>query len=373
MADFDAFVARAGELGLEVALDLALQASPDHPWVDRAPRVVHHQGRRQHRLRGEPAQEVPGHLPAQLRQRPRGHLRRGAAHRAAVDGPRGADLPGGQPAHQAAARSGSGCSRRSDRTDPDVLFLAEAFTRPAMMHALAEIGFHQSYTYFTWRNTAGELTELPARAVRARGRLHAAELLRQHPGHPAPSTCSTAARPRSRCARCWPPCCPRPGACTPATSCARTSQPRPGSEEYLDSEKYQYRPRDWAGAQAAGATLAPFLARLNAIRRAHPALHWLRNLRFHHADQPDLLCFSKRDGADAAGTDGHRAGRRESRPARATRGHRLAGYAGARPGSQRSSSWSQTSCPASRTGGGRPTTCASTRRWCPPISSPSRS
>ena len=69
--DFDAFVARAGELGLEVALDLALQAAPDHPWVQEQPGMVHHPGGRQHRLRREPAEEVPGHLPAQLRQRPR--------------------------------------------------------------------------------------------------------------------------------------------------------------------------------------------------------------------------------------------------------------------------------------------------------------
>ena len=78
-ADFDAFVARAGELGLEVALDLALQAAPDHPWVTSNPRVVHHPRRRHHRLRREPAEEVPGHLPGQLRQRPQRHLPRGPA------------------------------------------------------------------------------------------------------------------------------------------------------------------------------------------------------------------------------------------------------------------------------------------------------
>ena len=70
---------------------------------------------------------------------------------------------------------------------------------------------------------------------------------------------------------------------------------RPGSEEYLDSEKYQYRPRDWSRAYAGPAGIAAYITRLNAIRKAHPALHWLRNLRFHHVDQPELLCFSKRD------------------------------------------------------------------------------
>jgi len=70
---------------------------------------------------------------------------------------------------------------------------------------------------------------------------------------------------------------------------------RPGSEEYLDSEKYQLRPRDWAGAEAAGRSLAPYLRRLNEIRRAHPALQQLRTLRFHAVDNPNLICFSKTD------------------------------------------------------------------------------
>jgi starch synthase (maltosyl-transferring) len=69
---------------------------------------------------------------------------------------------------------------------------------------------------------------------------------------------------------------------------------RPGSEEYLDSEKYQYRARDWDAAARDGLGIAPFIADLNRIRNSHLALRWLRNLRFHHVDQPELICFSKR-------------------------------------------------------------------------------
>jgi len=76
------------------------------------------------------------------------------------------------------------------------------------------------------------------------------------------------------------------------------------SEEYLDSEKYQYRPRDWDAARTAAASIAPLLTRLNMIRKSHPALHYLRNLRFHHADQPELLCFSKSSGWPASGPPG---------------------------------------------------------------------
>jgi starch synthase (maltosyl-transferring) len=70
---------------------------------------------------------------------------------------------------------------------------------------------------------------------------------------------------------------------------------RPGAEEYIDNEKYQLRPRDWAAAEKAGESLAPFLARLNAVRRDNPALHWLRNLHFHDVDNDNVLCWSKRD------------------------------------------------------------------------------
>ena len=114
--------ARPRAQGLEVALDLALQCAPDHPWVTRAPGVVHHAARRHHRVRGEPAEEVPGHLPGQLRQRPGGHPGRGAAGRAALDRAGRQDLPGGQPAHQAARLLGladrRGQGRRPGRALP---------------------------------------------------------------------------------------------------------------------------------------------------------------------------------------------------------------------------------------------------------------
>ena len=73
---------------------------------------------------------------------------------------------------------------------------------------------------------------------------------------------------------------------------------RPGSEEYLDSEKYQYRPRDWTAAAHHGHTLIPYLTRLNEIRREHRALQQLRNLRFHHVDDDSVIAFSKKDGDD---------------------------------------------------------------------------
>jgi starch synthase (maltosyl-transferring) len=300
MADFDAFVARAGELGLEVALDLALQASPDHPWVIKHPEWFTTRADGSIAYAENPPKRYQDIYPVNFDNDPEGiyaevlrTVRLWMDHGVRifrVDNP-----------HTKPLRFWERLLADIGRTDPDVLFLAEAFTRPAMMHALAMIGFHQSYTYFTWRNTAGELTgylrELsgPAAAyMRPNFFVNTPDILGHYLQHAGPAAFAVRAVLAAMLSPTW-------GVYSGYELC-ENEPAAPGSEEYLNSEKYQYRPRDWAGAQAAGATLAPFLARLNRIRRAHPALQELRNLRFHHADQPDLLCFSKvADGADAAG------------------------------------------------------------------------
>ncbi|HEX6858193.1 MAG TPA: alpha-1,4-glucan--maltose-1-phosphate maltosyltransferase [Streptosporangiaceae bacterium] len=300
MADFDAFVARAGELGLEVALDLALQASPDHPWVIKHPEWFTTRADGSIAYAENPPKRYQDIYPINFDNDPEGiyaevlrTVRLWMDHGVRifrVDNP-----------HTKPLRFWERLLADIGRTDPDVLFLAEAFTRPAMMHALAMIGFHQSYTYFTWRNTAGELTgylrELagPAAAyMRPNFFVNTPDILGHYLQHAGPAAFAVRAVLAATLSPTW-------GVYSGYELC-ENEPAAPGSEEYLNSEKYQYRPRDWAGAQAAGATLAPFLARLNRIRRAHPALQELRNLRFHHVDQPDLLCFSKvADGADAGG------------------------------------------------------------------------
>jgi len=184
-----------------------------------------------------------------------------------------------------------------DSTDPDVIFLAEAFTRPPMMAALARVGFHQSYTYFTWRNSKPELqdylTELSADSssfLRPNLFVNTPDILHEYlqtsgrPGFKIRAVLAATLSPT------W-------GVYSGYELCEGTPV-RPGSEEYLNSEKYQLRPRDWAGAEAEGRSLAPFLARLNALRREHVALQELRNLKFHYADNPAVLCYSKRTAAD---------------------------------------------------------------------------
>ena len=211
-------------------------------------------------------------------------------------------------------RSGSGCSRRSARTDPDVLFLSEAFTRPAMMRGLGAVGFHQSYTYFTWRTAKWELEEY-LREVSPRVRPpDAAELLRQHPRHPArlPAVRRPGGvqDPRGRSRRR----ARRAGACTPATSSSSTS--RSSRAARSTSTRRSTRSGSATGTRAAaeGRTLAPYLTRLNEIRRAHPALQLLRNVAIHSSDDENVLVFSKHGTAPDGRRHRHRG--RQPRPAR---------------------------------------------------------
>jgi starch synthase (maltosyl-transferring) len=298
MADFDAFVARARELGLEVALDLALQASPDHPWVDKHPEWFTTRADGSIAYAENPPKKYQDIFPLNFDNDPEGIyaevnalVRRWMDHGVRifrVDNPHTKPLPFWQRLLADIAR-----------TDPDVIFLAEAFTRPAMMHTLAKIGFQQSYTYFTWRNSAAELTEYgqelagPAAAyMRPNFFVNTPDILGGYLQHAG----LTAFRVRAVLAAMMSPS----WGVYSGYELGENIPLVPGSEEYLDSEKYGYRPRDWDRAARLGLTIAPLLARLNAIRQAHPALHYLRNLRFHYSDQPEILCFSKHTRGDSA-------------------------------------------------------------------------
>jgi starch synthase (maltosyl-transferring) len=298
-ADFDAFVARARKLGLEVALDLALQASPDHPWVTEHPEWFTTRADGTIAYAENPPKKYQDIYPLNFDNDPEGIyaevsrvVRLWMDHGVRifrVDNPHTKPLPFWQRLLAEVAT-----------TDPDVVFLAEAFTRPAMMHALARIGFHQSYTYFTWRNTAAELTDYlrelagPAAAyMRPNFFVNTPDILCQYLQHAGPAAFRVRAVLAAMLSPSW--------GVYSGYELGENIPLVPGSEEYLDSEKYAYRPRDWDRAAELGLTLAPFLARLNEIRRAHPALHWLRNLRFHYSDQPDILCFSKRTSPQQSG------------------------------------------------------------------------
>jgi starch synthase (maltosyl-transferring) len=299
LEDFVAFVARARELGLEVAMDLALQASPDHPWVTKHPEWFTTKADGSIAYAENPPKKYQDIYPLNFDNDPAGiyaevnglvrYWMDQGVRIFRVDNPHTKPLPFWQRLLADIAA-----------TDPDVIFLAEAFTRPAMMHALAAIGFHQSYTYFTWRNTAGELTEYAAQLagesahyMRPNFFVNTPDILCQYLQHAGPPAFAVRAVLAAMLSPSW-------GVYSGYELCENIPLV-PGSEEYLDSEKYAYRPRDWDRADVLGLTIAPLLRRLNEIRQAHPALHWLRNLRFHYSDQPDILCFSKRTSPDFPG------------------------------------------------------------------------
>jgi starch synthase (maltosyl-transferring) len=295
--DFDEFVARTRELGMEIALDLALQTSPDHPWVSKHPEWFTMRADGTIAYAENPPKKYQDIYPLNFNRDPDGlyaevlrvvrHWMDHGVRIFRVDNPHTKPLPFWERLLGEIAG-----------TDPDVIFLAEAFTRPAMMHTLAKIGFHQSYTYFTWRNTASELTEYlqelagPAAAyMRPNFFANTPDILHEYLQHGGPPAFKVRAALAALLSPSW--------GIYSGYELSENVPVRPGSEEYLDSEKYAYRPRDWPAAERGPSGIAPFITRLNEIRKSHPALHWLRNLRFHHVDQPELICFSKRSERDA--------------------------------------------------------------------------
>jgi starch synthase (maltosyl-transferring) len=296
LEDFDRFVARARALGLEVALDLALQCSPDHPWVHKHPQWFHHRPDGTIAYAENPPKKYQDIYPLAFDADPDGLLaetlrvlRHWMAHGVRifrVDNP-----------HTKPVAFWEKVIAAVNATDPDVIFLAEAFTRPAMMHTLAQIGFQQSYTYFTWRTTKQELTDYltelsgdAAAYMRPNLFANTPDILHaylQHGGRPAFAVRAVLAATLS----------PAWGIYSGYELCENTPL-RAGSEEYLDSEKYQLKPRDWEAAEREGRTITPLITRLNDIRRRSPALRQLRDLHFHHADKEAVIAYSKRSGSN---------------------------------------------------------------------------
>ncbi|MFF0159496.1 alpha-1,4-glucan--maltose-1-phosphate maltosyltransferase [Streptomyces sp. NPDC005263] len=296
LEDFDWFVEQARDLGMEVALDFALQCSPDHPWVQKHPEWFHHRPDGTIAYAENPPKKYQDIYPIAFDADFEGLvaetlrvLRHWMAHGVRifrVDNP-----------HTKPVVFWERVIADINRTDPDVIFLAEAFTRPAMMHTLAQIGFQQSYTYFTWRTTKDELTEYltelsgeAASYMRPNFFTNTPDILHeylQHGGRPAFEVRAVLAATLS----------PTWGIYSGYELCENTPL-KEGSEEYLDSEKYQLKPRDWDTAEHEGRSLSPLITRLNTIRRANPALRQLRDIHFHQADKEAVIAYSKRQGSN---------------------------------------------------------------------------
>lgn len=294
--DFDAFVATMDDLGMELALDLALQAAPDHPWVAAHPEWFTTRADGTIAYAENPPKKYQDIYPLNFDNDPEGLyaeiervVRFWMAHGVRifrVDNP-----------HTKPLWVWERLIAAVNQTDPDVLFLAEAFTKPPMMRALAQVGFQQSYTYFTWRNDKASLEEYlselagpAAAAMRPNLFTNTPDILTEYLQRGGPHAFEIRAVLAATLS-------PTYGIYSGYELYEHVSL-RPGSEEYLDTEKFQYRPRDWAAAEASGYTLAPLLTRLNTIRREHPALQDLRSLRFHPTSNPHVIAYSKADRGD---------------------------------------------------------------------------
>ncbi|MEV8421556.1 alpha-1,4-glucan--maltose-1-phosphate maltosyltransferase [Streptomyces niveus] len=294
--DFDAFVAKAASLRMEIALDFALQCSPDHPWVKEHPEWFHHRADGTIAYAENPPKKYQDIYPIAFDRDMDGLvaetlrvLRYWMDHGVRifrVDNP-----------HTKPVVFWERVIADINASDPDVIFLAEAFTRPAMMHTLGAIGFQQSYTYFTWRTTKQELTdyltELSGEAasyMRPNFFVNTPDILHaylQDGGRPAFEVRAVLA---ATMVPSW--------GVYAGYELMENAPVKPGSEEYLHSEKYELRPRNWESAEREGRTIAPLITALNRIRRRHPALQQLRDIHFHHADNDAVIAYSKRSGPD---------------------------------------------------------------------------
>ena len=289
LEDFDHFVERAAELGLEVALDFAIQCSPDHPWVRAHPEWFFHRPDGTIKYAENPPKKYQdvyplnfhGADPGPLWDEMRRVVEFWVAHGVRtfrVDNP-----------HTKPVAFWEWLIASVQAARPDVIFLAEAFTRPKMMKVLAKAGFTQSYTYFTWRNEKRALTEYLEEITQP----PVAEYFRGHLWPNTPDILHETLQMGGRAAF-------KMRLVLAATlsslygiysgyELGENVPVREGSEEYLNSEKYEIKARDWG----APGSLVDFVTALNRIRRENPALHLSRNLRFYGADDPHIVWYGK--------------------------------------------------------------------------------
>jgi len=288
-ADFDRFVETARSVNLQVALDIAFQASPDHPWVREHPEWFRHRPDGSIKYAENPPKKYQDIYPLDFDSKDSAGLWQELKRVFLFWAGHGVTIFRVDNPHTKSFPFWEWCIAEVKREYPEAIFLSEAFTRPKVMRYLAKAGFTQSYTYFTWRNSALELrdylTELTRTEVREYMRpnffANTPDILHeylQHGGRPAFEVRLVLA---ATLAASY-------GIYSGYELCENLAV-RPGSEEYLDSEKYQIRIRDWN----APGNIKELIGRVNQIRREFPALQFNEGLQFHNTDNPTLLWFSK--------------------------------------------------------------------------------
>jgi starch synthase (maltosyl-transferring) len=294
MKDFENFVSAAKKAGLEIALDLALQTSPDHPWVKSNPQWFNKRADGTIAYAENPPKKYQDIYPINFDDDYEG-IRDEVLRIIRLWVSKGVKIFRVDNPHTKPVHFWQDLLDIVRRESPEVIFLAEAFTAPAMMHALGKAGFHQSYTYFTWRTSKTELTEYGREVAQQTSAffrpnfwVNTPDINPLHLQSGNPAMFALRAVLASTLTPSWG-----------MYAGYEIYEHRPfkeGGEEYLDSEKYEIKVRDWDGATKKGLTLAPFITQLNAIRKANPALQQLRNLVFHNTESEAIIAYSKREG-----------------------------------------------------------------------------
>ncbi|NUT33749.1 MAG: alpha-1,4-glucan--maltose-1-phosphate maltosyltransferase, partial [Hamadaea sp.] len=292
--DFAAYVATARDLGMDVAMELALQCSPDHPWLREHPEWFTVRPDGSIACAENPPRVWTDVHPLNFDTDPEGlyaEIRRvvgywiGLGVRAfRVDNP-----------HTKPAGFWHRLLWDVKAEHPDVLFLAEAFTRPAVQNGLSALGFTQSFTYFMWRDTKAELTAFGEQLARDAAILRPNLFPTNHDvlppalHHQGPAMFAIRAALAATLSPGW-------GVYSGYEICENRPA-TPGGYSHADAEKYELRHRDFAAARAGGHSVEEWITLLNRVRRRRPALQQLRTLRFHPAGDDAVIAYSKVDPA----------------------------------------------------------------------------
>jgi starch synthase (maltosyl-transferring) len=290
LEDFRHFVSKAGEHGLEVALDIAFQCTPDHPYAREHREWFRRRPDGTIQYAENPPKKYQDIYPLdfesadwralwqELKSVFQFWIDQGV-HIFRVDNPHTKPFPFWE-----------WVIREIKAQHPEVLFLAEAFTRPDVMYRLAKLGFSQSYTYFAWRNTKQELTDYFTELTQSDVRQYFRPNLWPNTPDILPEFLQVGGRPAFMIRLILAATLGASyGIYGPAFELGENVPIQPGSEEYMNSEKYELRHRDLNSPSS----LKDLVSRVNRIRKENPALHYNLNLRFHDTDNPSLICYSK--------------------------------------------------------------------------------
>jgi starch synthase (maltosyl-transferring) len=287
--DFDGFVTVANRLGLEVAIDIAFQASPDHPWVRDHPEWFKHRPDGSIKYAENPPKKYQDIYPLDFDSSDWRGLWNALRDVFLFWIEHGVTIFRVDNPHTKAFRFWEWCIAEIKHDHPEAIFLSEAFTRPKVMRYLAKVGFTQSYTYFTWRNSAHELREYLTELTKTEVKEYMRPNLFANTPDILHEYLQTGGRPAFEVRLVLAATLSASYGIYSGYELCENVPVRHGSEEYLDSEKYQLRPRDFNRPD----TLRELIAQVNKIRQQHPALQQNTSLAFHETDNGALLWYSK--------------------------------------------------------------------------------